>query len=141
MNIWPFSTIKKQRVEIEKLQDQLVDAMVGDIKITEFVAREEELGLKLEGSILHVFAAGFVHHFHAQGATNFLEVEFVDPKEPNERYTLTIQRLKGLRPAIKASLTTDAAIELMNAKNQEEAELAMEKLHELTSTTSIGGNS
>ena len=115
--------------------------MVGDIKITEFVAREEELGLKLEGSILHVFAAGFVHHFHAQGATNFLEVEFVDPKEPNERYTLTIQRLKGLRPAIKASLTTDAAIELMNAKNQEEAELAMEKLHELTSTTSIGGNS
>ncbi|PWI34874.1 hypothetical protein DI392_00915 [Vibrio albus] len=132
MNIWPFSTIKNQRLEIERLQDQLADAMVGDINIKEMIANEKELGMQLEGSILHVFAAGFIHHFHAQGATNFLEVEFSDPEQKAERYTLTIQKLSGMRPAIKANLTKEAIIELMNAKNQDEADAAMQKLQELT---------
>lgn len=118
--------------EVEDLQNKLADAMVGNINITELVTREKELGMKLEGSILHVFAAGFVHHFHAQGATNFLEVEFCDPENTSERYTLTIQKLSGMRPAIKANLTKEAAIELMNAANKDEADAAMQKLKELT---------
>lgn len=92
--MWPFSIIKKQKAEIERLNALVHKQLMGEITLEDLRANNGDLSLTLAGSPLHLFADAFYSQFEEWGATNFLTMDF-NHKDSGEKFEVTMQKVSG----------------------------------------------
>jgi hypothetical protein len=92
--IWPFTKLKQQKIEIERLHDVITKQLTSDITIEDLNVKGGELNLTLEGSPLHIFADVFGKQFYQSGATNFLTMDF-HHIDSGEDFEVTMQKVSG----------------------------------------------
>lgn len=109
---------KKHQERINELEEMNKKLLLGDLGIKSLTQDiQGNTDIKLSGSVLHLFAVSFINQFRGHGATNYLEVSFID-KEENQQYTLLMQKKSGLTPSEKNAVLTKEIEELKEKLNE-----------------------
>ncbi|MGF1905311.1 hypothetical protein [Aliivibrio salmonicida] len=109
---------KRYQKRIDELEEMNEKLLLGDLGVKSLAQdMRGNTDIELSGSVLHLFAASFISQFRGHGATNYLEVSFVD-REENQQYTLLMQKKSGLTPSEKNAVLTKEIEELKEKLNE-----------------------
>jgi hypothetical protein len=102
--------LRAERDGWKKLAEEGLDPTLADLRL-----EGGALSMALAGPVVERIAVLFVEYFRGLVASNYIEFNIHDRREPFQRYTLTMQKVGALSPADKVGVAREALKRIANA--------------------------